>query len=92
MNRCISIISSEHRSVQQWWGGRLQCSTDILLSNLRVIVHQCADVQLVHPATIWQKIQKYPLPYHQTMKQLHSSGCETPLSEKDAAGLTRLKL
>ena len=28
--------------------------------------------QSVHPAVIWQKIQKYPLPYHQTTQQLHS--------------------
>ncbi len=24
----------------------------------------------VHPAAIWQEIQKYPLPYHQTTEQI----------------------
>ena len=28
----------------------------------------------VHPAAVWQKIEKYPLPYRQTTEQLHSSG------------------
>ena len=32
----------------------------------------------VHPSTIWQEIQKYPPPYHQTTGQRISSGCETP--------------
>ena len=27
--------------------------------------------QSVHPAAVWQKIQKYPLPNHQTPEQLH---------------------
>ena len=34
--------------------------------------------QSVHPAAIWQKIQKYPLMYHHTVEQRHSSDCETP--------------
>ena len=34
--------------------------------------------QSVHPAAIWQQIQKYLLLYHQTTQQLHSSDCETP--------------
>ena len=32
----------------------------------------------IHPAAIWQQIQKYLLPYQQTAQQLHSSDCETP--------------
>ncbi len=34
--------------------------------------------QPVHPAAVWQAIQKYLLPYHQTTEQLLSSGCKTP--------------
>lgn len=43
-------------------------------------------------------IQKYLLPYHQTMEQLHSSGCETlqsiintPFSKKGTPGLKGIK-
>lgn len=32
----------------------------------------------VHPAAVWQTIQKHPLPYLQTTEQLHSTDCETP--------------
>ena len=31
--------------------------------------------QSVHPAAIWQNMQKYVLSYHQTTEQLHSSVC-----------------
>ncbi len=34
--------------------------------------------QPVHPAAIWQVIQKYLLLYHQTTEQRLSSGCEIP--------------
>lgn len=34
--------------------------------------------QPVHPAAVWGAIQKNPLPLHQTLKQLLSSGCLTP--------------
>ena len=47
-----------------------------------------------HPPAIWQKIHKYPLPFHRTTEQLLSSGCETPelisntpLPKIDVAGL-----
>ena len=50
--------------------------------------------QFAHPAATWQKIQKYLLPYRQTMEQLHPSGCDTskfilntPSSKTDKAGL-----
>ena len=50
--------------------------------------------QSVRPAAIWRKIQKYLLPYHQTMEHLHSPGRETselilntPLSKTDVERL-----
>ena len=42
-----------------------------------VALHQL-QLQSVHPAAVWQKIQKYPLPYNQATERLLSSGCETP--------------
>ncbi len=34
---------------------------------------QAAQPQPVHPAAVWQEIQKYLLPHPQTAEQLHSS-------------------
>ena len=34
--------------------------------------------QSVHPAAIWQEMERCPLPYRQLTEQLLSSGCETP--------------
>ena len=67
--RTSLVPSTEH----QWH----QCS-EISVQNPEETKRQNPKRQSVHPAAIWQQIQKYLLLYHQTTQQLHSSDCETP--------------
>ena len=83
-SRLVFHLFSVHFPVKNWEWTVPNNSTCIIcsISPSRSRGESCyyflSQPQYIHTADIWQKIQKYPLPYHQTMEQLLSSGCEIP--------------
>ena len=64
---CALPRTSLLQSLEHWWHFRREVSAQSTEITGR---QQPSQPQSVCPAAIWQKIQKYPLPYHRTTGQL----------------------
>lgn len=74
------LVWREHRIVPLFstWIPRTSLVPINQVSVIWAVSHSLTSPsQSVHPAAVWQKIERYPLPYHQTTEQLHSSGRRT---------------